>query len=68
MIYERLMAVARDRDHMTMRARDLLRQQGKTYEEIQAQWYDDGYWTRVQDLADPIDELICAFNRLTGLG
>ncbi len=37
-------------------------QQGKTYEEIQAQWYDDGYWTSVQALIDPIDELIDAFN------
>ena len=37
-------------------------QQGKTYEEIQAQWYDDGYWTGVQDMVDPIDELIDAFN------
>ena len=37
-------------------------QQGKTYEEIQAQWYDDDYWTSVQALADPIDDLIERFN------
>jgi cysteine synthase len=37
-------------------------QQGKTYEEIQAQWYDDDYWTSIQRMADPIDELIVAFN------
>ena len=37
-------------------------QQGKSYEEIQAQWYDDGYWTGVQALVDPIDALIEAFN------
>jgi len=37
-------------------------QQGKTYEEIQAQWYDDDYWTSIQAMADPIDELIVAFN------
>ena len=37
-------------------------QQGKTYEEIQAQWYDERYWTSVQALIDPIDELIDAFN------
>ena len=43
-------------------------QQGKTYEEIQAQWYDDDYWTGIQALADPIDRLIKEFNRLTGLG
>ena len=23
-------------------------QQGKTYDEIQAQWYDDDYWTSAQ--------------------
>jgi len=37
-------------------------QQGKTYEEIQAQWYDPDYWTNVQELADPIDDLIEQFN------
>ncbi len=37
-------------------------QQGKTYEEIQAQWYDPEYWTNIQQMADPIDELIEAFN------
>ncbi|MXY78069.1 MAG: pyridoxal-phosphate dependent enzyme [Acidimicrobiia bacterium] len=43
-------------------------QQGKTYEEIQVQWYDDDYWTGIQALADPIDRLIAEFNSLTGLG
>jgi len=37
-------------------------QQGKTYDEIQAQWYDRDYWTSIQAMADPIDELIEAFN------
>lgn len=38
---ERLYAVAKDRDTMTMKARDLLRQRGLSYEEIMsAQWYD----------------------------
>jgi cysteine synthase len=37
-------------------------QQGKTYEEIQAQWYDEDYWTNIQALADPIDTLIEQFN------
>jgi len=37
-------------------------QQGKTYKEIQAQWYDPDYWTSIQAMADPIDELIEAFN------
>ncbi len=40
-VYERLAAVAKDREHMTLRARDLQRQHGKTYNEIMAaQWYD----------------------------
>jgi cysteine synthase len=43
-------------------------QQGKTYEEIQAQWYDEDYWTSIQTMADPIDELIDAFNERVGLG
>jgi cysteine synthase A len=37
-------------------------QQGKTYDEIQAQWYDDEYWTSIQELGEPIDEMIDAFN------
>lgn len=37
-------------------------QQGKTYDEIQAQWYDPDYWTSIQAMVDPIDELIDAFN------
>ncbi len=38
-------------------------QQGKTYEEIQAQWYQKDYWTSIQQMAPAIDELIEAFNR-----
>ena len=42
-------------------------QQGKTYDEIQAQWYDPDYWTSIQAMADPIDELIVQFNEQVGL-
>ena len=42
-------------------------QQGKTYEEIQAQWYDPGYWTGVQRQVGEIDALIEQFNEQTGL-
>jgi cysteine synthase len=42
-------------------------QQGKTYEEIQAQWYDPDYWTGIQGMVDPIDELIEQFNERVGL-
>jgi cysteine synthase len=37
-------------------------QQGKTYEEIQAQWYQPDYWTNIQGQVEEIDELIVAFN------
>ena len=42
-------------------------QQGKTHEEIQAQWYDRGYWSRIADAADALDDLIDGFNRRVGL-
>lgn len=38
-------------------------QQGKTYEEIQAQWYDPDYWNGFRNQADEIDELIEEFNQ-----
>jgi cysteine synthase A len=37
-------------------------QQGKTYAEIQAQWYDRDYWKQIPAMADKIDKLITAFN------
>ncbi|MBI4705186.1 MAG: pyridoxal-phosphate dependent enzyme [Deltaproteobacteria bacterium] len=42
-------------------------QQGKSYQEIQAQWYERDYWTSITDTAAKLDELIAAFNRRTGL-
>jgi cysteine synthase len=42
-------------------------QQGRTYEEILAQWYDPRYWTDVQGQADEIDALIDEFNDRVGL-
>lgn len=42
-------------------------QQGKTYQEIQDQWYAPDYWTDIQDQADAIDKLITEFNDLVGL-
>ena len=42
-------------------------QQGKTYEEIQAQWYDPDYWTGIHGQVDEIDALIEQFNEMTGL-
>lgn len=43
-------------------------QQGKSYEEIQAQWYDDNYWTDIPKQVGAIDALIQEFNAKTGLG
>jgi hypothetical protein len=43
-------------------------QQGKTYEEIQSQWYDPEYWTRVHGQIDEIDALIEEFNERVGIG
>lgn len=37
-------------------------QQGKSYEEIQAQWYDPAYWTGLHPQVAEIDRLITAFN------
>ena len=42
-------------------------QQGKTYEEIQAQWYDPDYWSSVHSQVEEIDALIEEFNAMTGL-
>ncbi len=42
-------------------------QQGKTYKEIQAQWYDEDYWTGVQRQVSDIDALIEKFNAEVGL-
>ncbi len=42
-------------------------QQGKTYEEIQAQWYDEDYWRGFQQQVAEIDALIEQFNEMTGL-
>jgi cysteine synthase A len=42
-------------------------QQGKTYDEIQDQWYEPNYWTDIQGQVGEIDELITEFNDRVGL-
>jgi hypothetical protein len=42
-------------------------QQGKTHEEIDAQWYDPDYWTNFQKQIPEIDALIEDFNQRVGL-
>jgi hypothetical protein len=42
-------------------------QQGKTYSEIQNQWYSPDYWSDVQKQVPEIDALIEEFNAEVGL-
>jgi hypothetical protein len=42
-------------------------QQGRTYQELMAQWYQPDYWTDVQQQVAEIDDLIIAFNQKAGL-
>ncbi len=43
-------------------------QQGKSYEEIQRQWYDDSYWTSIPQHAAELDALITEFNERVAKG
>jgi cysteine synthase len=43
-------------------------QQGKTYAEIQSQWYDPDYWSDVQKQVPEIDAMIEEFNADAGIG
>ena len=42
-------------------------QQGRTSEELNAQWYDREYWLGYQSQKDEIDKLIKAFNDEVGI-
>ncbi len=44
-----------------------IEQQGKTVEELNAQWYDDNYWKHQFAKVDKWDEKIMEFNERTGL-
>lgn len=44
-----------------------IEQQGKTVEELNAQWYDPNYWKSQYSKADEWDELIDEFNERTGV-
>ncbi|OQA47025.1 MAG: Cysteine synthase [Chloroflexi bacterium ADurb.Bin325] len=63
---EELSYPARKRVH-NLKYYTWVEQQGKTYAEIQAQWYQRDYWTRVQGQSDAIDALIEEFNGRVGL-
>lgn len=63
---EELTYAARKRVH-NLKYYTWVEQQGKTYEEINQQWYDEHYWTDMHDQADEIDALINEFNDEVGL-
>lgn len=63
---EELTYPARKRVH-NLKYYTWVEQQGKTYDEIQAQWYDPEYWTSVPACVEALDEKITEFNRRTGL-
>jgi cysteine synthase len=42
-------------------------QQGRSYQEIVAQWYDPDYWTNIHGHLGEMDALIEAFNKRVGL-
>jgi len=44
-----------------------IEQQGKTSEELNAQWYDPTYWTNLHGMDEEIDKLIERFNERVGL-
>jgi hypothetical protein len=44
-----------------------IEQQGKELDELNAQWYDSGYWDEVHAQVHDIDALIKSFNARTGL-
>ena len=63
---EELSYPARKRVH-NLKYYTWVEQQGKTYDEIQAQWYQKDYWTGVHGQVDEIDALIEEFNAKVGL-
>jgi hypothetical protein len=63
---EELTYPARKRVH-NLKYYTWVEQQGKSYEEIQAQWYRNDYWTSVHGQTGAIDALIEEFNARVGL-
>ena len=63
---EELTYIERKRIH-NLKYYTWVEQQGKTYEEINAQWYDENYWTSIHAQADELDKLINDFNEKSGV-
>ena len=45
----------------------MVEQQGKNVDELNAQWYDQGYWDGIRGQGEAIDRLIEEFNEKVGL-
>ncbi len=58
---EELTYAARRRVH-NLKYYTWIEQQGRSVEELDAQWYDEGYWSGVHHQADELDRLIDDFN------
>ncbi len=65
-VMEELTYEARKRIH-NLKYYTWVEQQGRTVDEINAQWYDAHYWTDMHAQADAIDALINEFNEKTGV-
>ncbi|MEN6417703.1 MAG: pyridoxal-5-phosphate-dependent protein subunit beta [Clostridiaceae bacterium] len=65
-VMEELTYTARKRIH-NLKYYTWVEQQGKTYEEINQQWYDEHYWTDMHAQAGEIDALIDEVNAETGV-
>jgi len=63
---EELTYPARKRIH-NLKYYTWVEQQGKSYEELEAQWYQRDYWTNIHRQVDAIDALIEEFNARVGL-
>ncbi|MBP8002611.1 MAG: pyridoxal-phosphate dependent enzyme [Chloroflexi bacterium] len=64
---EELSYPARKRIH-NLKYYTWVEQQGRTHDELVAQWYDDNYWTSIRGRAADVDRLIEQFNERVGLG
>lgn len=64
--YRELCESGRRRIH-NMKYFTWVEQQGKAVEELDLQWNDSSYWTRIQNSAAELDEQITEFNARTGV-
>ncbi len=63
---EELTYTARKRIH-NLKYYTWVEQQGRTVEELNAQWYDENYWKDIHAQAADLDQLINQFNEATGV-